>query len=88
MHELSIAQSILDAVSRETLQYPGHYATRVSVRIGYYAGVDPESLSFCFQALSPIRLAIESTEGEELDLKEIELESTEMETAQPEEVTL
>ncbi len=51
MHELSIAQSILDAVATETARRPGSRALKVGVRIGPLSGVDPDSLSFCFDAL-------------------------------------
>ena len=34
------------------LQYPDSLATRVGVRIGELAAVDPESLRFCFEALT------------------------------------
>jgi hydrogenase nickel incorporation protein HypA/HybF len=51
MHEMSIATSILTAVATEAARYPGSRARRVGVRIGELAGIDPESLRFCFEAL-------------------------------------
>ena len=48
MHEMSIATSILTAVTTEAARYPGSRARRVGVRIGELAGIDPESLRFCF----------------------------------------
>lgn len=51
MHELSIAESILDAVLKELALNPGVYPTRVGVRIGSMAAIDPESLNFCFNAV-------------------------------------
>jgi hydrogenase nickel incorporation protein HypA/HybF len=51
MHEMSIANSILDAVAAEAARYPGTRAMRVGVRIGELAAIDPESLRFCFEAL-------------------------------------
>ncbi len=68
MHELSIAQSILEAVSAETAKLPGARALKVGVRIGPLSGVDPDSLSFCFEALvkdtelEPLALEIERRE--------------------------
>ena len=52
MHEMGIASSILEAVEKECLLHPGHRAVKVGVVIGEYAGVDTESLRFCFEALS------------------------------------
>ena len=66
MHELSIASAILDAVRVEAEKRPGARVTKVGVRIGELAGVDPESLSFGFEALvkgtelEPLALEIES----------------------------
>jgi hydrogenase nickel incorporation protein HypA/HybF len=67
MHELSIANSILDAVRKERERLNGARVTKVGVRIGELAGVDPEALSFGFEVLvkdtdlEPLTLAIEST---------------------------
>ena len=80
MHEMGIASSILDAVQRELLRYPGYRAAKVDVRIGEFAGVDGESLRFCFDAivkgspLAPLDLNIEARGGDELDLGSLELE--------------
>lgn len=80
MHEFGIAQSILAAVRAEVAKYPGARAVKVGVRIGPMAGVDKESLAFCFQAAVEIEgeagLGMELEEGsaDELDLKFIELE--------------
>lgn len=80
MHEMGIASSILEAVRKELLRYPGHRAAKVGVRIGEFAGVDAESLRFCFDAIvkgspfAPLELSIEARGGEELDLGQMELE--------------
>jgi hydrogenase nickel incorporation protein HypA/HybF len=80
MHEMGIASSILEAVQQEVNRYPGHRAARVAVRIGQFAGVDSESLQFCFEAIikdspaAPLELAVERTAGDELDLGTLELE--------------
>jgi hydrogenase nickel incorporation protein HypA/HybF len=65
MHELSIANSILEAVSKERERLNGARVIKVGVRIGELAGVDPDALSFGFEVLvkdtdlEPLALAIE-----------------------------
>lgn len=51
MHELSIAESILDAVRKEIALHPGTVPVRVGVRIGSMAAIDAEALTFCFDAV-------------------------------------
>lgn len=51
MHELSIAESILDAVRLELLRYPGSKPVRVGLRIGQLSAVDIDSLNFCFESV-------------------------------------
>jgi hydrogenase nickel incorporation protein HypA/HybF len=66
MHEMGIANSILEAVASEMRRHPEVHATKVGVRIGELAAIDAESLRFCFDALSHgtnlegLRLEIES----------------------------
>lgn len=80
MHEMGIASSILDAADTELLGYPGQRATKIGVVIGEYAGVDTESLKFCFEVLakdrgSALELDIEwRTASEELKFAYLELE--------------
>jgi Zn finger protein HypA/HybF involved in hydrogenase expression len=76
MHEMGIASSILEAVSKEARLYPGQRAAKVGVLIGEYAGVDTESLRFCFETLADgLELDIAWGAGsEELKLAYIELE--------------
>jgi hydrogenase nickel incorporation protein HypA/HybF len=62
MHELSIAESILEAVRKELVSYPGARPTRVGLRIGELAAVDVDSLSFCFESV------VRGTEWESLQL--------------------
>lgn len=52
MHEMGIANSILEGAARELGRHPGSRATRIGVRIGELAGVDPDALSFAFEALT------------------------------------
>jgi Zn finger protein HypA/HybF involved in hydrogenase expression len=49
MHKMGIAYSVLTAVDQELQRYPGRRAAKVGVRIGEFAGVDAESLRFCFR---------------------------------------
>ena len=52
MHEMGIANSILEGVAAELRRRPGSRATKVGVRIGEMAGVDPDALKFAFEALT------------------------------------
>lgn len=52
MHEMSIANSILEAVRREAQKCPDAQPVKVGVRIGEMAAIDQEALSFCFEALA------------------------------------
>jgi hydrogenase nickel incorporation protein HypA/HybF len=52
MHELSIAENILDLV-KDHVQPPDYrLVSSVKVRIGALAGVVPDSLEFCFSAIT------------------------------------
>jgi len=66
MHEIGIANSIVEAVREEMKLYPCGIARRVTVRIGELAAVDPDALRFGFDAIT------RETELESLEL-EIEL---------------
>ena len=65
MHEMGIANSILEAVRTEAQRFPHGHICKVGVRIGELAGVDPDSMSFCFGALvcdsdlAPLAIEIE-----------------------------
>jgi hydrogenase nickel incorporation protein HypA/HybF len=80
MHEMGIAESILEAVWKETALRPGFRVQKIGLRLGDLSGVDTESLSFCFDALvrdtdlDPLELAIEFVQGDALDLTYLELE--------------
>jgi hydrogenase nickel incorporation protein HypA/HybF len=52
MHEMGIANSILEGVAKELERRPGTRPLKVGVRIGALAGVDPDALSFAFEALT------------------------------------
>jgi len=80
MHELSVAQAILDAVKGEAEKHPGARPLRVGVRVGELSGVNPDSLSFCFECLvqgtewEPLVMHLDCPGGEELELAYLELE--------------
>lgn len=80
MHEVGIAAGILDAVRIETATRQPARAVKVGVRIGEMAGIDPNSLAFCFEALvkgsdlDPLELAIEPGKSDELEFAYLELE--------------
>jgi Zn finger protein HypA/HybF involved in hydrogenase expression len=78
MHEMGIASSILEAAEKEARLYPGHRAAKIGVLIGEYAGVDTESLRFCFEVITgPAAIELDITwdlASEELKLAYLELE--------------
>lgn len=86
MHEMGIASSVVEAVHKEMHRYPGRKPVKVGMRIGEYAGVDTESLKFCFEViakdagLGPLGLDIEwclvadGKRGDELEFSYLELE--------------
>jgi len=49
MHELSIAASIVEAVSESASAYPGSRVKEVRLRVGALASVVEDSLQFCWQ---------------------------------------
>ncbi len=52
MHELGIANAILDAVQEEVKDRIGARPHRVGLRIGELTAVDPEALRFAFEVLT------------------------------------
>ncbi len=80
MHEVGIAHSILEAVRTEMKPYADAKPVKVTVRVGAMSGVDRDSLSFCFEAITlgtpfeKVILAIEDAPADELELKNLELE--------------
>lgn len=49
MHELSIAASIVDAVTESAAAYPGARVIQVRLRLGALASVIEDSLQFCWE---------------------------------------
>jgi hydrogenase nickel incorporation protein HypA/HybF len=52
MHELALSQSIVDLVLERAAAERLRTVTRVVVEVGAAAGVDPEALRFCFDAVA------------------------------------
>ena len=82
MHEVAVAAGILEAVRAETAARTPVRAVKVGIRIGEMAGIDPESLAFCFEALvagtdlEPLELEVERGSADELEFCYLELEPT------------
>ena len=82
MHELAIAQSVLKSVQAEAERHPGASAVKVGVRIGEWSGVNPDALTFGFEALTKgteweqLMLEVEACPGGELELAYLELEES------------
>jgi hydrogenase nickel incorporation protein HypA/HybF len=52
MHELGIAGAVLEAVRAQAALHPAARVVRVGLRVGTLSGVNPDALSFCFEALT------------------------------------
>jgi hydrogenase nickel incorporation protein HypA/HybF len=80
MHELGIANSILEAVQTEMRPHPQARAVKIGVTIGAYSGVDRDSLAFCFEAITrgtpfeSLILDLHDAPADELKLSQLELE--------------
>jgi hydrogenase nickel incorporation protein HypA/HybF len=68
MHEMSIAMSVIEAVVDKARQEGGGKVTGIELVVGRLAGVQTESLRFCFDAATRDTLA----EGAELVIEERE----------------
>jgi hydrogenase nickel incorporation protein HypA/HybF len=62
MHEMGIANSVLDAVRTEVARYSRSVPRSVGLRIGALAAIDADALRFCFEAL------VRDTDLESLEL--------------------
>jgi hydrogenase nickel incorporation protein HypA/HybF len=63
VHEIGIANSIIETIAKEMVKHPLAHAERVGVRIGALAAVDSSALRFCFEVLT------RETELEQLKLE-------------------
>ena len=51
MHELSIAQSLVESVRTEATAHPGARVVRIGLRVGDLSGVEPDALKFSFDVI-------------------------------------
>ncbi len=78
MHEVSIAQTLLQQVSELAAKHSMTAVQRVGVAVGRYSGVVPEALAFAFEilregpALGAAALEFQPTDGDDLRLEWIE----------------
>lgn len=74
MHEMSIAQSVLDIAFGEMEKNAASSVTKIKLSIGQFSGVVKEALEFAFDVLKPETPAAEA---------DIEIEVTEMKAECP-----
>ncbi|MBW1982685.1 MAG: hydrogenase maturation nickel metallochaperone HypA [Deltaproteobacteria bacterium] len=67
MHEMAIAQNLLDIVIQEGSAHGVSRVLSLSLKVGELSTVVPESLIFCFELLSKGTLA----EGARLDIEKV-----------------
>ena len=67
MHELSIAQSILEIIRDEAKKHGADRLTAVKLRIGKLTAIEPLSLSFCFELITKGTMA----EGARLEIETV-----------------
>jgi hydrogenase nickel incorporation protein HypA/HybF len=71
MHELSIAQNILQIVAEEATRNQATRVSGIKIKAGEMRGIVPESLSFCFDFVSRGTLA----EGAKIDIERIPIQA-------------
>ena len=69
MHEMSIAQSVLDIVLQESQNHKVNRVLSVTVKVGELSAVETESLRFCFDFLTKGTLA----EGARLEIERVQV---------------
>lgn len=52
MHEMAIAQGILELALENAAQHEAHIIHKICLRVGKMTGVESEALRFCFQSLA------------------------------------
>jgi hydrogenase nickel incorporation protein HypA/HybF len=52
MHEMSIAQSLLEIIREEMAQHDAKVLKSVRLHIGQLSAIVPDSLSFCFEVMT------------------------------------
>ena len=69
MHEMSIAQSMLDIILQESLNHKVNRVLSVALKVGELSAVEAESLRFCFELVSQGTVV----EGARLDIERVEV---------------
>ncbi len=69
MHEMSIAQSVVDIILQESQNHQVNRVLSVAVKVGELSAVETESLQFCFNFLSKGTLA----EGAKLEIERVQV---------------
>ncbi|MCK4923484.1 MAG: hydrogenase maturation nickel metallochaperone HypA [Spirochaetes bacterium] len=78
MHELSIAEELLQIITNKALQVGIHKIEQINLKIGEFSGVLPDALVFAFEMLSKdtmtegVRIEIERSGGNELQVLSFE----------------
>ena len=71
MHELSIAQNIVDVVKQNVPEEQRNAVRSVKLKIGCLSGILPDSLQFCFEAM----ISSTSLEKAALDIESIPIQA-------------
>lgn len=69
MHEMSIAEGILDIVMQETAKSGGTDVKEIGILLGELSGVETEALSFCWESIARGTVAA----GAKLKIKRVPL---------------
>jgi hydrogenase nickel incorporation protein HypA/HybF len=67
MHEMSIAQSLLNIILQESEAHQVRRVVSVALRVGELSSVEPESLRFCFELIAQGTIV----EGAELQIERV-----------------
>ena len=57
MHEMSLAQNILEIVCKTAAQHSALKVTKITIRAGQLRGIVPEQLKFCFEFVAKDSIA-------------------------------
>ena len=68
MHEMALAQGVLDVIEEQARRARFHAVRTVFVEIGELSGVEPQAISFCFDAVTRGSIA----EGARLEIVPVE----------------
>ena len=60
MHEVGIVQELLRSAEESALRAGCRVLRRIEVRVGLFSSVEPDALTFAFEALKPGTLAAEA----------------------------